>query len=57
MAAMNRLALVIAISVLSSALFALACGDGNNKPPLTPDSDHPMDGDGGGGAMAGDGGK
>jgi hypothetical protein len=53
---MKRLVVVIAISVIASALFSLACGDGNNKPPLTPDSDHPGE-DGGGGGAAPDGGK
>ena len=54
MAAMNRLVVMIAISAIAAALGALACGDGNNKPPLTPDSEH---GDDGGGGGSPDGGK
>jgi hypothetical protein len=52
---MNRLVVVIAIGVLMGALGALACGNGSDKPPLTPDSEH-MD-EAGAGAMGGDGGK
>ena len=52
---MNRLVVVIAIGVLMGALGALACGNGSDKPPLTPDSEHGMDEAGAG--MMPDGGK
>jgi hypothetical protein len=38
-----RVALLAAVGVLIAALNAFACGPGNDKPPLTPDSDHPGD--------------
>jgi hypothetical protein len=53
---MKRLVGLIALGTILGALFAIACGDGNQKPPLTPDSEHHDDG-GGGGATGGDGGK
>lgn len=36
---MNRLVIVIAATALAGALGTVACG-GNDKPPLTPDSEH-----------------
>lgn len=54
---MNRLVVVIAIGVLAGALGALACGNGGDKPPLTPDSEHPTMDEAGAGATGTDGGK
>lgn len=56
---MKRLVVVIAIGAIAGALGALACGNGGDKPPLTPDSEHTTTGDdaGGGGATGSDAGK
>lgn len=55
---MNRLVVVIATLALAGALGALACGNGGEKPPLTPDTEHSTMGDdaGGGGATGSDAG-
>ena len=37
---MQRHAVLIASGAILGALFAVACGGGNEKPPLTPDSEH-----------------
>ena len=37
---MQRHAVLIASGAVLGALFAVACGGGNDKPPLTPDSEH-----------------
>jgi hypothetical protein len=37
---MQRLVVLIASGAILGALFAVACGGGNEKPPLTPDSEH-----------------
>jgi hypothetical protein len=37
---MNRLVVVIALCALAVSSLAIACGGGNDKPPLTPDSEH-----------------
>lgn len=36
---MRRFVVLVTLAV-GAAAFALACGDGNNKPPLTPDQEH-----------------
>jgi hypothetical protein len=40
---MRRLVVLVALGAAFAALGALACGDGNNKPPLTPDQEHSLD--------------
>lgn len=55
---MNRLVVVIATFALAGALGALACGNGGDKPPLTPDSEHGgMMDEAGAGATGTDAGK
>lgn len=38
---MARFVVLVSLGAAFS-MGALACGDGNTKPPLTPDSEHPM---------------
>ena len=41
---MRRFVVLVTIGAAFAALGAVACGDGNKPPPLTPDSEHPLDG-------------
>ena len=53
---MQRHAVLIASGAILGALFAVACGGGTEKPPLTPDSEHmapAMGDDAGGGESTG----
>ncbi len=55
---MKKLVVVIATLAITGALGALACGNGGDKPPLTPDTEHGgMMDEAGAGATGTDGGK
>ena len=38
---MRRFFVLLTIGAAFAALGAVACGDGNKQPPLTPDTEHP----------------
>lgn len=42
---MKRFVLLVAFAAATGAIGAVACGPGNDKPPLTPDSEHGEDPD------------
>jgi hypothetical protein len=41
---MRRFFVLFTVGAAFAALGAVACGDGNKPPPLTPDTEHPADG-------------
>jgi hypothetical protein len=41
---MRRFFVLFTMGAAFAALGAVACGDGNKPPPLTPDTEHPADG-------------
>jgi hypothetical protein len=40
---MRRLLVLVSFGAALASLGAIACGGGNDKPPLTPDTEHPME--------------
>jgi hypothetical protein len=41
---MRRLAVLVTFGAALTAFGAFACGSGNDKPPLTPDTERPVEG-------------